>query len=100
MEALAENAPHYDPNVNFDRVRNAGALPWEGLVRFIDLDKTAEDVRPRAAAPVADPAAPPVLKAGAAPAALQEADAALSASAPTPSTTPSPGGAPSGAAPR
>jgi outer membrane protein len=100
MEALAENAPHYDPNVNFDRVRNAGALPWEGLVRFIDLDKTAEDVRPRAAAPVADPAAPPVLKPGAAPAALQEADAALSASAPTPSTTPSPGGAPSGAAPR
>jgi outer membrane protein len=93
MLSLADNAPYYDPQANFQRVRNKGALPWEGLVRAIDLDKDSEDVRPGSAPTATDPAGEPVLKPGVAPAVLQDADAALSAAEPTRPSTPPAGGA-------
>jgi outer membrane protein len=93
MEALADNAPHYDPQANFERVRNKGGLPWEGLVRAIDLDKDSQDVRPGSAPVVTDPSGEPVLKPGVAPAALQDADATLNAAQPPRPSTPPAGAA-------
>lgn len=93
MISLADNAPYYDPAANFERVRNKGALPWEGLVRAIDLEQDGDDVKPGPAPAATDPVGDPVLKPGVAPAALQDADAALTAAEPTRPTTPSPGAA-------
>lgn len=35
-EDLVQGIEVYDPATNFDRVRNRGALPWEGIVEAID----------------------------------------------------------------
>jgi outer membrane protein len=33
---LIPGEPLYDPKANFDRVKEAGALPWEGAVETLD----------------------------------------------------------------
>ena len=33
---LIEGAPAYDPKASFRRVKNGGALPWDGVVEHLD----------------------------------------------------------------
>ncbi len=36
ITVLAPGAEVYDPAANYDRVRNRGALPWEGAIEALD----------------------------------------------------------------
>ncbi|OYX29258.1 MAG: hypothetical protein B7Y99_13455, partial [Caulobacterales bacterium 32-69-10] len=92
--ALATNAPNYDPRSNFEEVKNKGALPWEGLIRAIDLDKGAADVSPGPAPASTDPNGQTVLNVGAQPSVLDSAEAELTQSAPNPAVLPQAGAQP------
>jgi outer membrane protein len=98
LGALATNAPNYDPSAHFDEVKNKGALPWESLIRAIDLDKGADDVTPGAAPASTDPNGPTVLNAGAQPSVLDAAEAALIQSSPSPAVLPQAGALPNSSA--
>ena len=37
IASLAPNVPVYDPQTNFDQVRNNGGLPWDGIVEAFDF---------------------------------------------------------------
>jgi outer membrane protein len=36
VTVLVPAADVYDPSVNYDRVRNRGGLPWDGVIEAID----------------------------------------------------------------
>lgn len=99
IAALATNAPKYDPRANFDEVKNKGALPWEGVIRAIDLHKDADSVTPGPAPMSSDPAGATVLNAGAQPTALNAAESELIQSSPSPSVLPTAGALPDSGAP-
>ncbi len=50
----------YDPRMNFDRVRGANAMPWDGLVHYLDKLAAPRIVERPATVRVGDGAQPPV----------------------------------------
>jgi len=62
-QSLIQGVPYYDPAANFEKVKNAGATPWDPLIEA--LDHVLRPSPPDPGRPIPQPAAPaagPALK--------------------------------------
>jgi len=80
-QSLVDGVPLYDPAANFNKVKDAGSVPWEPLIEALDqiIRPTSPDPGRPLPAP-ASPQAPPALRAGGA---LPSPDAGFATTTPT-----------------